>query len=791
MASTTLRPDVAPEQDRRLPWQDAERSGDFVRLGLAVVIFVLSVLAVQRGHLSQLEEDVFRIINNLPDWLLRPLWLIEQLGSRLTPLILGALVIFGLRRVRLGISIMVAGTGAWLVAQILKTLVERARPADFLGDLPREWSSGGPGFVSGHTAVATAMAAVAAPYLPRRWRRVVWALAALVGFARIYTGVHLPLDVVGGFAVGWFVGTAVHMLIGTPRPRRTADEVTAMLTRLGLDVAKVEPANVYAEVSHPFRVTTRQGERLFAKVLDPDPRSSDWLLRFGRLLASGERRDISAMASLGVAADHEAAVTLAAQSAGVRVPHVHLARGDGDAAVVLLDDVPGTDLSAIPDVAITDELLRQLWKQVAILRHARIAHRDLVRANVLVDRIGHPWLLDFRDAEVGAADTELDGDVAELMASLAVAIGPARAVGIAREVLGHEAVERSVPELEAFALSARTRGELRHRPGLLDEVRAEAGGEPQGRGLVVTRRLLFPMAASLVGYAVLIAVAGWTDVSAAFGDVLLRWVTLAAVLMATSVLLLGYALRLAVRRRVAIGRSAAAVAVAGSAEDIGGPAARRSALESYLRSCGGRGDEPQKEVSLVMASEIAAAVLIFLGAVFVAWDRGDLGLDLGGSVLVYLGVAAVAAVAWMIGHLVRRTSVRTSMWDGTTGALRTARLERGRSVGVVSAVAGAELLLVLTLASAIHAWGGAPVAVVAMALAGTRAALGLLGLSGAPLVAEALCIALLIAFGVGEVLAVLAVLLYAFYRVWATAAVSALVGPRLTHSHHTGRHLAV
>src|SRR3712207_7849626 len=61
-----------------------------------------------------------------------------------------------------------------------------------------------------HSAVAAALAAAAVPYLSRRTRRVVWVLAWIVALARIYAGAHLPLDIIGGAAVGWAIGSLVH-----------------------------------------------------------------------------------------------------------------------------------------------------------------------------------------------------------------------------------------------------------------------------------------------------------------------------------------------------------------------------------------------------------------------------------------------------------------------------------------------------------------------------------------------------------------------------------------------------
>jgi undecaprenyl-diphosphatase len=63
---------------------------------------------------------------------------------------------------------------------------------------------GGPGYPSAHTTVAFAMAVVVACCFPRvRWAAL--AVALVIGLARVYMGVHLPLDVVGGAALGLLV----------------------------------------------------------------------------------------------------------------------------------------------------------------------------------------------------------------------------------------------------------------------------------------------------------------------------------------------------------------------------------------------------------------------------------------------------------------------------------------------------------------------------------------------------------------------------------------------------------
>lgn len=54
---------------------------------------------------------------------------------------------------------------------------------------------------------------VAWPYLSSGWRLSLAVLSGIVPFARMYVGVHLPLDVVGGSALGLAIGSAVNLSI--------------------------------------------------------------------------------------------------------------------------------------------------------------------------------------------------------------------------------------------------------------------------------------------------------------------------------------------------------------------------------------------------------------------------------------------------------------------------------------------------------------------------------------------------------------------------------------------------
>jgi undecaprenyl-diphosphatase len=70
----------------------------------------------------------------------------------------------------------------------------------------------GPSFPSGHTSTSFACAALLAWLTPLP-KVPLFALAALIGFSRVYNGVHYPLDVIGGAALGLAVATALRLLV--------------------------------------------------------------------------------------------------------------------------------------------------------------------------------------------------------------------------------------------------------------------------------------------------------------------------------------------------------------------------------------------------------------------------------------------------------------------------------------------------------------------------------------------------------------------------------------------------
>jgi membrane-associated phospholipid phosphatase len=216
--------------------------GDTLRAVVAGLTLLIAGIVASRG-VPAWEEAVFLKINGLPDWMYPVLWAPMQLGN--VWVATGAAAVAGLlvRRFRSAAVLVVTPFVAWMVAKAIKTAVDRGRPeAMGLDVVIRGEAETGLGFISGHATVAFALAGALAAHLRQPWRSVAVGLAVAVAVARVYVGVHLPLDVIGGAACGLLIGEAARAAeLGAIRRRARAHPGGGVLPAGNQPVA--EPAD--------------------------------------------------------------------------------------------------------------------------------------------------------------------------------------------------------------------------------------------------------------------------------------------------------------------------------------------------------------------------------------------------------------------------------------------------------------------------------------------------------------------------------------------------------------------
>jgi uncharacterized protein (TIRG00374 family) len=558
-----------------------------------------------------------------------------------------------LKRYRLIGYIVVANLATVLLVGLATWWLDRAAAGSLIASVVDRLDATSNGSLNLWTlAQLTSSFVILSPFVGRRWRQAGMVILATFMLGRIVLVPGHSSEIFLFVAIGATVGIAVLLAFGRPNRRPPLDAVAEALASSALTPVAIEPYAMGVRGARWYLAPVTDGTRLLVKVLSPDERSVDLLYRTYRYLRLKNVGDERPFSSLRRTVEHEALVALQARDVGVNTPRMRaIAEVGDDSMLIAYEMVDARRLDHMDGHEVSDAFLRELWGHVELLRERRIAHRDLRRANVLVDGDAKPWLAGFAFSEVAASDDQLDGDVAQLLAALALTVGADRSVASAVETLGSQIVGAALPRLQPNALSDSTRVALGHHPGLLEELQdtvAQRCGvsEPTYVPLErLSRQRLFTMAMLVaVTYFLLPQLADLPGVIREIGNADWRWVPL--VVLFSALTYVGAALGMggAVPARLRAIPTLLAQVAASFASNLAPAGFGGMALNvRYLRKSGV--DAPVAASSVGLNAAAGFAVHIGLLVVFFVWaGQSSLGsISLPSWSVVAIGVVVVAA----------------------------------------------------------------------------------------------------------------------------------------------------
>ena len=453
--------------------QDERRARRPTDVALAIVSTATLAICIGFAEVAQaFEAALSELIDSLPG-LFEPLWR----AAFWAPLAYAAalLVISALRDRRdlardILLSIVLAVVGTALIATLV--MDDDRGVVDLLFDV-----NGPPVFPPGALVAATATISTSSPHLSRPFRHLGrWLIGGQL-VAALVVQAAVPSGAIAAFAFGTLAAAVVHLVYGSPGGRPTESRIKMALADLGIFVDDLAPAAMQSAGVVLVEGSDRHGP-LLVKVYGRDAWDAQLLTSLWRMAwyRGGERGAGRSRVDL---VEHEGFVTLLAERAGVRVPHLVTAgsAGQGDALVVVRPE--GVPLATMLDDELDDDLddinLSPLWHDLRKLHDAGIVHRRLDLDRIVTHPDGSLGFGDLSSASVAEEAGAESKDRAQLIGLALLLTDEESATTTARGVLGDEALIAVLPFLQEAAMPPRLQDALEAADIELDEVRKRIG----------------------------------------------------------------------------------------------------------------------------------------------------------------------------------------------------------------------------------------------------------------------------------------------------------------------------
>lgn len=460
---------MSPAADRvgyLLPTEDeprVRRARNAVSCGVGVFLLLVA-LAASTGP-GSLQGAVDDAIRRLPGWWELVFWIAYGSAGLFAVAVVVALVARARRNPAAVRDVVLAVVVSAAVSLVLMLWRLGAGPA-----LLPELGAAEPlrQFPVFRVALVTTVVLAAAPHLAAAVRRFGIAMIVLVAVSALGLGFGYPTDAMAAIGVAMAASGLVLLLLGSPGGFPPTAVVAGALRELGVDVRGLEPA---ADQSWGIRrfVGVDDGGPLEVKAYGKDAvdtRLAAMLWSAAWYRGIGGTVGVSRMQAV----EHEALVTLFAARAGVPTTEPLAAGRAGDDVAILAVRRSGTSLARHTVDTVSDELLVAVWRDVARLHDAGIAHGALTTSAVTIAGGRHAFG-DFTEGSV-TAGTGRWLDVANLLFSLAAMVGVDRAVATAASGLGRNRLAAALPWLQLPGLRRETRVAVEDAKELMAALRA-------------------------------------------------------------------------------------------------------------------------------------------------------------------------------------------------------------------------------------------------------------------------------------------------------------------------------
>lgn len=518
-------------------FQDFDRDPRYlVALLWAVPLFILTYIqAVNSGWFDSIEKPIFHWINDWPHWFGSIMYIITQMGS-LGGLVVWMAIAWYLINRRGSGTVLFAGVLGWLLAKIAKTAVHRGRPTEIFHQINLFQSHiySGFGFPSGHSTFSAACATVLYYQVRPRYRKYILLTVFLVGISRIYLGAHFPLDVVGGWALGVIAGSIAMLLVGSSTKQISAAQIRRAVTRKGYEVESVQFVDLDARGSRPVQIELEDGQQIFGKIFGEREHAADWLFKLYRFFRyknlHAEEPYLNGRRNIEL----ESFANLWAHKVGARSPKIIDIVKVGRHWLLMQERLEARPLPKCKRVKTST--LEDAWRQVRKLHDGNIAHRDLRAANLMVDKAGKVWIIDYGFAEVSPNARRRSMDIAELLMSMSLVVGVQRTIDAVIKVLGRERLTAALPYVHRSVFSGATNQALRQNKPALQDLRTKLKQRLHVKGELETpdverinkRKVLIFVAFAVFAYVVIPQFTKFKESLHALHDINLLWLPLLA-----------------------------------------------------------------------------------------------------------------------------------------------------------------------------------------------------------------------------------------------------------------------